>query len=94
MLAGRKKREQDREGKRTTEPKTEDKMTKLQKIKKETKERGQGVIQALPFSRHNCLEPLVTDDFTATHRSVDSTHINSVHTQTHTCIHSFSYTFA
>ncbi len=34
---GGKKREQDREGKRTTEPKTEGKMTKLQKIKKRHK---------------------------------------------------------
>ena len=33
-LAGRGKKEQDREGKWTTEPKTESKMTKLQKIKK------------------------------------------------------------
>lgn len=67
----------DRGGRRTTELKTEGKITKLQKITKETKEEGQGVIQALPFFRHNCQELLVTDDFTATQRSVDSTHIHT-----------------
>lgn len=49
------------------------------------KEGGQRLIQALPFPRHNCWEPLVTDDFHQMSRLLTST-------QTHT--HSFTaYTY-
>lgn len=80
MLAGRIK-EQSGEGKRTTEPKTEGSMTKLQKTKKRLKREDREYYRQC-HSPDKWRELLVTDDFTAACRS-ETAH-TTVHTQTFT----------
>lgn len=59
MLAGREKRASEK-GQEDDGAKDRGQDDESAKDKTETKEGGQGVIQALPFSRHYCREPLLT----------------------------------
>ena len=81
VLAGRRKRARER-GQEDDGAIDRGQDDESAKDKRETKEGGQGVIQALPFSKLNCREPLMTDDFPA---SIPQ--IRRLHTQhTYVCI--------